>query len=176
MSPALPTRILVCGLLLGCAAPSPSVPDVSQVQEPAAPVVDSRPVTSTRVSFGVGGEVVEADVVWTESGRSRGLMYREVLSAGQGMLFVFPEREIQSFWMKNTLISLDMIFIEAVDGEWRVGGVLHQAEPRTLSPRSAGGPCRLVLEVPGGWAATHQIQKGTTVSVHQVDTLLRQAK
>ncbi|MEE2779570.1 MAG: DUF192 domain-containing protein [Myxococcota bacterium] len=177
MKRSLSLQLVSFVLLVGCAAPTPPRPDAAPVQTPP-PVSPSRPISTTSVALGSAEAevVVEADVVWTDAGRSQGLMFREVLPSGEGMLFVFPRSEIQSFWMKNTLIPLDMIFIEASDDGLRVGGVVHGAEPQTLSPRTAGGPCRLVLEVPGGWASAHKIQTGTVVSIHQVDTLLRQAK
>jgi uncharacterized membrane protein (UPF0127 family) len=175
---------LICVLLTvlptGCAAPTSPRPDAARRPARAAVAPVPPEVTTSRVSFGAAEAqiVVQADVVWTRRGRSRGLMYRELLPVGEGMLFVFPNSEVQSFWMKNTLIPLDMIFIE-VDGSGtglQVGGVVQEAEPRTLTPRTAGGLCRLVLEVPGGWVESHQIRKGLPVTIDQVDTLLRQAK
>ncbi len=108
---------------------------------------------------------VDVELAATPSQRGKGLMYRESLDPGTGMAFIFGRREVHSFWMKNTLISLDMLFIDgrAVDGDLRVVGVVARAEPRTLTPRSVDAPSVLVVEVPGGWAADHGIAAGTLV-------------
>ena len=76
------------------------------------------------------------------------------------MLFLFDRASVQSFWMKNTLISLDMIFI---DENFRVVGVVENAEPLTLDPRTVGAPSRYVLEVNAGVAARHGIGTGSVV-------------
>jgi uncharacterized membrane protein (UPF0127 family) len=76
------------------------------------------------------------------------------------MLFLFEASEVRAFWMKNTLIPLDMIFID--DGG-RVAGIVREAEPLTLTPRTPGVPARFVLEVRGGWAARHGVAPGDRV-------------
>jgi hypothetical protein len=86
-------------------------------------------------------------------------MYRTRLDEGAGMLFVFDELAEHAFWMKNTLITLDMIFI---DDAGRVTGVVERATPGSLEPRSAG-PSRYVLEVNGGWAAAKGVAAGDQV-------------
>ena len=91
-------------------------------------------------------------------------MHRTSLADDAGMLFVFPETDEHSFWMKNTLIPLDMIFI---DEDRVVVGVVAGAEPLTLEPRSAG-VSRFVLEVNGGWAARHGVAVGDRVTFENV--------
>jgi uncharacterized protein len=108
---------------------------------------------------GGGVHEVKAEVARTEAERQRGLMHRERLAPDEGMLFVFPTAAAHAFWMKNTLIPLDMIFI---DDDGRVVGVVERAQPHSLEPRS-GGVSRYVLEVNGGWAAAHAIRKGDRV-------------
>lgn len=95
----------------------------------------------------------------------RGLMYREHLPPDHGMLFLMGEERIQSFWMRNTLIPLDMIFISA---DRRVVGVVENAEPLTDTPRRVNAPSSYVLEVNGGWAAAHHVQAGTPVRFQDV--------
>ena len=89
--------------------------------------------------------------------RARGLMYRKELPQGRGMLFDFQREQEVGFWMKNTYISLDMIFI-------RADGTIHRIAANTepLSERTvpAGGPVRYVLEVIGGTAAKLGIEPG----------------
>jgi uncharacterized membrane protein (UPF0127 family) len=79
-----------------------------------------------------------------------------------GMLFIFPDEQNQSFWMRNTLIPLDLIFINK---EQRIVGIVQQAEPRTLSPRTVNRPSRYVLEVPGGWTDKVGIREGSDVQL-----------
>jgi uncharacterized membrane protein (UPF0127 family) len=105
-----------------------------------------------------GPWVVQVEVARTEEARTRGLMFRRDLPRDHGMLFLFEESEVHSFWMHNTLIALDLIFL----GEDRkVVGVVASAEPKTDTPRSVGNPSRYVLEVSGGEAAAHAVGPGT---------------
>jgi hypothetical protein len=108
---------------------------------------------------------VEVEVAATPEARTRGLMWRRELPAGQGMLFLFPEESVQSFWMLNTLIPLDMLFI---DSRRRIVGIVEQAEPRTLDARTVGVPSQYVLEVPGGWARAQGVSRGATVEFEGV--------
>lgn len=98
--------------------------------------------------------------------QTRGLMHRPKMLDDWGMLFVYDGEQELSFWMKNTLISLDMIFI---DGGGEVVGVVHEAEPETETSRSVGEPARYVLEVNGGLAKEHGIDAGATMSLEYVE-------
>jgi uncharacterized protein len=101
------------------------------------------------------------EVADTDPKRARGLMFRKELPDGQGMLFLFDEEGEHSFWMKDTLIPLDLIF---VDSSGRVTGIVAGARPLSLELRS-GGPSRMVLEVPGGWAAARGVRAGDRMRV-----------
>ena len=81
------------------------------------------------------------------------------------MLFVFDTLKVHTFWMRNTLIPLDMIFIagDPTGAHARVVGVVHSAQPHTVELRSVEPASRFVLEVPGGWAASHGIKAGVGV-------------
>jgi uncharacterized membrane protein (UPF0127 family) len=108
---------------------------------------------------------VTVEVARTADELARGLMNRSSLAEDAGMLFVFPETDQHSFWMKNTLIPLDLIFI----GEDRtVVGIVASAEPLTLEPRTTSRPSRYVLEVNGGWAARHGVAAGDRVTFENV--------
>ncbi len=111
---------------------------------------------------------VEVEVAATPESRMHGLMWRKELPAGQGMLFIFAEEEVQSFWMRNTLIPLDMLFI---DSEGRIVGIIERAQPRTLTARTVGVPGRYVLEVPGGWCESQGIVAGGTVELEGLEGL-----
>ena len=116
-----------------------------------------------RVILESGGKThrVQVELADTEAKRERGLMFRKELPEGRGMLFLFDEEGEHSFWMKDTLIPLDLIF---VDSSGRVTGIVARARPLTLEPRS-GGPSRMVLEVPGGWAASRGVRVGDRMIV-----------
>jgi uncharacterized protein len=103
---------------------------------------------------------VEAEVVRTPEARTFGLMERRSLPAEHGMLFIFDRQEIQSFWMKNTYLPLDMIFI---DESMKVVGVVENAEPLTTTSRRVAAPSRFVLEVNGGYARRQGVRAGTRV-------------
>lgn len=108
-------------------------------------------------AFG-GKHVVEVEVAATGPLRQRGMMWRTELAEGKGMLFLFNADQLHSFWMQNTLIPLDIIFL-AADGT--VVGVVENAQPRTTTSRSIGSPSRNVLEVPGGWSRKISLKMGS---------------
>jgi len=112
-------------------------------------------------AFG-GAHRLTVEIADTSPLRSRGLMWRRELLASNGMLFIFPAEVVQSFWMRNTLIPLDMLFI---DKRGKVVGVVQWAEPKTLSSRTVGKPSLYVLEVPGGWASRNGVRAGSTVEL-----------
>ena len=112
-------------------------------------------------AFG-GAHRLQVEIADTGPLRTRGLMWRSELAEGTGMLFIFPTEVVQSFWMRNTLIPLDMLF---VDRRLRVIGVVQWAEPRTLTSRTVGKPSLYVLEVPGGWASRNGVRSGATLDL-----------
>jgi hypothetical protein len=81
--------------------------------------------------------------------RARGLMFRDDMPTGAGMLFVYPEAGPVSFWMKNTLIPLDMVFADAAG---RVVHVHENAVPLDETPIPGRGAVQFVLEINGGLA------------------------
>ena len=93
--------------------------------------------------------------------RARGLMYRKELPEGRGMLFDFQREQDVSFWMKNTYIPLDMIFIRA---NGTVRRIAANTEPLSERMVPAGGPVRYVLEVIGGTARKLGIEPGDRVT------------
>ena len=100
---------------------------------------------------------VGVDVARTDADRERGLMYRTTIPSDEGMIFVWTNESVRTFWMHNTCIPLDMVFL-AADGT--VVGVVEQAP--TLDDGSRGVPCpaAFVLEVNAGWARAHGVAPG----------------
>ena len=121
----------------------------------------ARPITVT-----IGEITVQAELANEPEERSIGLGYRDGLTPGTGMLFVFPEAESRTFWMNGMRFCLDIIWID--DGS--VTGVAESACPSPIDtplenlPRSASpGPVQYVLEVPAGFMQAHGMGVGTTV-------------
>ena len=108
-----------------------------------------------------GVQVFSVEMATTEEEKTTGLMYRKELPDGKGMLSDFsPEQQI-SMWMKNTYISLDMIFIRA-DG--RILRIAENTEPLSTKIISSGGLAKGVLEVIAGTAQKYGIQPGDRVA------------
>ncbi|WP_303673084.1 DUF192 domain-containing protein [Vampirovibrio chlorellavorus] len=110
----------------------------------------------------MGGRQYLLEVASTPQQAQTGLMYRTSLPVNGGMLFRFQETRPVAFWMKNTLIPLDMVFIQA----GRVVHIAHQAQPCQQEPcpiYSSQKPVDMVIELPGGTARKHHIQAGATV-------------
>lgn len=103
-----------------------------------------------------GADTVQAEVARTPAEREQGLMYRESLAKGKGMLFMFPDAQIRSFWMKNTFIPLDIAYIDA---ELKIINILAM-EPENLDSLPSTRPAMFALEVPLGWFAEKGIQPG----------------
>ena len=109
-----------------------------------------------------GAHPLEVEIADTQAARTRGMMWRTGVPAGTGMLFIFPDEEDHSFWMRNTLVSLDMLFL---DHTGKVVGIVAQAEPQTTDRRSVGRPSLYVLEVAGGWTDKVGVVPGARVEL-----------
>jgi hypothetical protein len=106
-----------------------------------------------------GAEIV-VEIANDPTTRGQGLMYRESIAPDRGMLFLFPETGVYPFWMKNTLIPLDMIWI---DEQKRIVHVEPNVPPCAADPCPSyppTGPARYVLELAGGRAAAYGLKKG----------------
>jgi uncharacterized membrane protein (UPF0127 family) len=103
-----------------------------------------------------GRDTVVAEVAQTPEQRERGLMYRQQVPDGTGMLFVFAEEQEITFWMSNTYVSLDVAFMDAnlnvVD--------IQQMEAQTLDYHDSRAPAMYGLEVPKGWLSAHGVRVG----------------
>jgi uncharacterized membrane protein (UPF0127 family) len=102
----------------------------------------------------------EVEIADTPAKRELGLQYRRELAADRGMIFLFPYEAEQTFWMKNTPIPLDMIFINS---DRRIVGIAEQAVPFSLDPRSVGRASQFVLEVNGGLSKRYGVKAGDSV-------------
>jgi uncharacterized membrane protein (UPF0127 family) len=108
-----------------------------------------------------GVQVFSVEMATTEEEKTTGLMYRKELPDGKGMLFDFTPEQQVSMWMKNTYISLDMIFIRA-DG--RILRIAENTEPQSTRIIPSGGLAKGVLEVIAGTAKKYGIEPGDRVA------------
>jgi uncharacterized membrane protein (UPF0127 family) len=104
-----------------------------------------------------GGLVVDSEFVRSEHDTSRGLMYRKKLGASSGMLFDLRRRDDHKFWMHNTCIPLDLLF---VDDDGLIVGIVENAPTLDDTSRGVGCASRWVLEVNAGWARRHGVKAG----------------
>ncbi len=120
------------------------------------------PMGQVRFSGAPGSPSVSVELAASDAARTRGLMYRTALGADRGMLFSWSREEPRSFWMRNTCIPLDMLFI-AADGT--IVGILEQVPTLNTLPRSVPCPAQHVLEVNAGWTRAHGIEPGQRVDL-----------
>lgn len=125
----------------------------------AVSACDAQPRVTITTQDGrqVGFRVEVAD---SPGKRQMGLMYRVDLADDHGMIFLFPEESQQSFWMKNTPRSLDMIFIGR---DRKIVGIVEQAAPFSLEPRSVEGKSQFVFEINGGLSKRYGFKTGDSV-------------
>ncbi|MEA2626029.1 MAG: uncharacterized protein QOD06_2074 [Candidatus Binatota bacterium] len=104
---------------------------------------------------------VRVELADTPRSQAVGLMYRKEMPEDHGMLFLFDDDSDHGFWMKNTPLPLDMLFISK---EGTVAGIVANAVPYSLDLLRVGAPSRFVLEVNGGFALRHGIAAGDRVT------------
>ncbi len=105
----------------------------------------------------------QVEVADTPSKRELGLQYRRDLPPDRGMIFLFPTESEHSFWMKNTPLPLDMIFISK---DLKIVGIVEQAVPFSTDSRSVPAASQFVLEINGGLSKRHGIKAGDSVRFH----------
>jgi uncharacterized protein len=152
---AVAALAIACALALavGCKNSQRMDPGASPAQTAAA-----------RVSVAVAGGrdvAFRVELARTPAEREQGLMYRTQMASDAGMLFIFERPSDLVFWMKNTLIPLDMIFI---GGDRRIAGIVENAQPETLTGRRVDGPAQYVLEINGGLSSKLGIKAGAMVT------------
>jgi len=133
--------------------------------------VDSQPlptpIAMPRAAF-PDGFTIDLELAVTAEEISSGLMFRPSLPESRGMLFLFEQPRQPSFWMKNTLIPLDLVFL---DGGGAVVDVIANVQPCAADPcpnYPPSSPCQAVLEINAGSAAAHDIEVGATLQFERV--------
>ncbi|GAA4434351.1 hypothetical protein GCM10023091_09140 [Ravibacter arvi] len=160
------TRIWVILLLLIAAAAAFFFLRREPATEPAThqPAAETgRPEIQGSITFHSNGtaQKVDVEVARSEYEHAKGLMDRTSLPHHQGMLFIFDEMAPRSFWMRNTRISLDIIY---VDDKKKVVSIQKNAVPMSDESLPSTGPAQYVVEVNAGFADLYKIQPGDSLS------------
>jgi len=164
MNIARVASLAVLLLLPGC-APASTLP-AAAASESASKIhpVSGLPLIAVKVAAANGPHSFVAEYASTPEQRERGLMFRTELGADEAMLFDFTTTEAvpvrRSFWMRNTYIPLDIIFIRA---DSTIDTIAANTVPYSLTPVPSKGPAPYVLEIPGGRAAELGIREGGKV-------------
>ena len=166
MTRSFTAAVLVAALTAACgAAPGHTAPAPGTTRP--APAKSAEPASGPRVEM-PSGAVYRVELATDPEEQAQGLMYRENLPEKSGMLFVFPEVAPHHFWMKNTMIPLDMIWL---DDSGRVLFVSANTPPCKADPCPTYGPdqpVRYVLEIAGGKAAAETVNVGSTLGIRDV--------
>lgn len=109
--------------------------------------------------------VIDIEIADDDVSREQGLMYRTSMDERRGMLFVFFEDGMKSFWMKNTVVSLDIMFVNANN---EITTIHRNTTPFSEQEYPSLGPARYVIEVVGGFADRHNIRVGTMIEWKRV--------
>ncbi|MEX2473231.1 MAG: DUF192 domain-containing protein [Gemmatimonadota bacterium] len=167
--------VLALGLIpfaIGCLATDE--PAANNGQEPPASDAQGQVSGTPERSMGVapspaaghawvifGADTVVAEVAATADQRADGLMYREEVPDGTGMLFVFQDNEVRAFWMANTYVPLDIAYM---DPSYRIVDIV-QMEPLVTDTYPSSAPAMFALEVRQGWFAEEGIGVGDQAEV-----------
>lgn len=127
--------------------------------------------TGPRVVF-PDGTAIAVEIAADDPTREQGLMFRDQLAPNRGMVFFFPQSGNYPFWMKNTLIPLDMVWI---DDQKRITHIAHNVPPCKADPCPSYDPgafARYVLEVAAGVAGRHGLANGQTLRFEAMDNVV----
>jgi hypothetical protein len=107
-------------------------------------------------------DTVYVQVANTLQEQEQGLMYRTSLPEDNGMLFVFNTNSVESFWMENTPLPLDMIFVSE---NLTINDINYNAKPESTTTFTSSSPCKYVVEVNGGYCVRHGISPGDKIKI-----------
>lgn len=120
-----------------------------------------KPQSLPKTDITIGDIALSVELARTEAQRSLGMMHRAAIGENEGMLFVFPEPRVLSFYMKNTLVPLSIAFI-------RENGTIDRIArmtPHRLESHQSDTLCLYALEMPQGWFKQHAVKEGMKVTI-----------
>jgi uncharacterized protein len=166
-SPA--SLITVFFTLVACVLTALGLGAISQINNSEKVAQLATPQASAGiVKFANTNQEINVELALDNATWEKGLMSRTGLDTNSGMLFIFPTATNRSFWMKDTLIPLDIIFL---DSDLRVLNIHKNTKPnQTIELYSSNGPAKYVLEVNAGWSRSHGIQPGQELVLISVPT------
>jgi len=142
--------------------PDPACPPDN---EPSAPKLKTGKVTFLIGEPGATQELpIDVEIADNDHDRQRGMMFRKQSPEMHGMIFVFAEKDDHSFWMHNTCISLDMLYI---DEDGLIVGIEESTPTLSDDTFSVGCQSKYVLEVNGGWTRSHGVKAGQWVKIER---------
>jgi len=160
--------ILVIGSLIVFVNPTPKHVQKSNT------IANEPPATTPKPVFRKDGELrflngksnklinaIEIEVADNYTEREQGLMYRDTMAENNGMLFLMETEEPQTFWMKNTIISLDILY---ADAEKRIVSISKNCKPYSLDQIPSAKPALYVVEVNAGYTSKYNIKAGDVIS------------
>jgi uncharacterized membrane protein (UPF0127 family) len=152
--------IVLAGIALAACSPQPATEATPAAAASAVHPVSGLPVIPLTIATSKGGHAFRVEVARSEEEQARGLMFRTELGPDEGMIFHREPADVASFWMKNTPLPLDIIFIGT---DRRILNIAANTTPSSLTPVSAEGLTGAVLELRGGRAAQLGIGPGAKV-------------
>lgn len=158
-----------CALLFAIAAVATACEAPATTGEAAPPPAQQAP--SPLVTLANGSKVA-IEVVADPETRAQGLMFRSSLGADHGMLFIFPDTALHSFWMKNTLIPLDIIWIDETRSVVHVERNVPPCKADPCPSYPPKGVARYVLELAAGQAAARGIREGDRVTIEGIENFV----
>lgn len=156
--------IVIVILLTACSPVNDSSVDADIQAPPAASSNSQLPMATLP-----DGTRLKLELALTAEEISRGLMFRPSLPDDRGMLFLFDEERVPSFWMKNTIIALDLVFL---DSTGRVVDIIDNAQPCAADPCPnyiPSAPAQAVIELAAGNASQHGLQAGDLIEFQRVE-------
>ncbi len=151
-----------CIVATPVAAPPLPPPASASACPPDPDGIPKLPIAQVAFPDAASKPKVEVEIVKSDTETQRGLMYRMSMPEAHGMLFNLRERSDHAFWMHNTCLPLDMLF---VDDDGLIVGIIEGATPLTDTTRSVGCPSTYVLEMNAGWCRRHGVRAGQKLGI-----------
>lgn len=170
LSPFLRLALFVLlsgGVLLGGLACNRSGDATSTASDTTETIPFQREGHLTFIQDGDSTVTIDIEIADSDSARERGMMQREGFPNDRsGMLFLFPEEEPRSFWMSNTPVALDIIF---VDADSQIVNIAKYTTPFSSEQIQSGDPAKFVVETPAGFADSYGLIEGDRIRWQRVD-------